>query len=165
MLRGLNVLGGLRLDEVKGFACGVEVFLQNPMLDLRAAIGELDPEELIFDGGDGLDGGCDLRRGAGRLRGGCGSGRLALRDLSCRRGRLGLSGGGRLIFRLGLGEEVLIAEEGGEYKEHEGHGGAHITTTAAAGTLRLQIGIVNFGQRKLPIVCRGQPAGQPLYLW
>jgi hypothetical protein len=76
-----------------------------------------------------------------------------------------LSYSGRLFFGLGLVEEVLIAEKGGEHNEHKGHGGAHVATTTAAGALRLQIGIVNFGQRRLPIVSRGQPAGQPLYLW
>ena len=90
----------------------------------------------------------------------------AWRGLSGRRDGLRLSDSGRLILRLGLGEEVLVAKESGEDNEHHCHGGAHIaTTTAAAGPLRLQIWIVNFGQRKLPIVSRGQPAGPLLYLW
>ena len=163
--RGLDVRGGLRLDEVKGFACRVKVLLQYPMLNLRAAIGELDFEELILDGGDGLDGGGDLRRCAGGLCG-CGRWRRTRRGLGCRRGRLGLSYSGRLLFRLGLVEEVLIAEKSGEHNQHKGHSGAHVATaTTTAGALRLQIGIVNFGQRKLPIVSRGQPTGRPLYLW
>jgi hypothetical protein len=42
----------------------------------------------------------------------------------------------------------LIAEDGGEHQQHEKHGAAHIAAaTTATGTLRLEIGILNFGQR------------------
>jgi len=59
-----------------------------------------------------------------------------------------------LLLRLGLHEKVLIAKEDREYQEQEAHRGAHIaSTTAAASSLVLQIGIVNFGQRLFPIVC------------
>ncbi len=79
-----------------------------------------------------------------------------------RRGRLGLRWECCLLVRLGLGEEVLVAEEDGQHQEHEGHGGAHIAATTAAGPLRLQIGILNFGQRILPIVGKGSPQGRRL---
>ena len=98
------------------------------------------------------------------LLGGCGRWRRTLRGLSGRCDRLRLRDSGRLLFRLGLGEEVLVAEDGSDHDENHGHGGAHIATTAA-GALRLQIGIVNFRQRKLPIVYKGQSARQLLYLW
>ena len=65
-----------------------------------------------------------------------------------------------------LGKEVLVAENGGKNQQHEGHRGAEIAaTTAAAGTLRLQIGILNFGQRMLSYRSEGQAAGLPLFLW
>jgi hypothetical protein len=160
------VRGGFGLNEIERLALRVKILFQDPMLNLRALVGELNLEELILNRGGGDDGGGDLRRGAGLL-GGWGRGgrwRRALRGLSGRRDGLRLSGNGLLLFRLGLGEEVLVAKEGGDHNEHEGHGGAHVAATTA-GALRLQIGIVNFGQRKLPIVCEGRPVGQPLYLW
>jgi hypothetical protein len=74
---------------------------------------------------------------------------------------------GRLLILLGLGEEVLITKENGQDQQHEGHGGAHIaaTTAAPARPLRLQIGIVNFGQRILPIVRKERLVGPALLLW
>jgi hypothetical protein len=65
----------------------------------------------------------------------------------------------RLLVRLGLHEKELVAEEDGHGKEHEGHGGAHIAPTTTAGPLRLKIGILNFGQRILPIRWKRQPVG------
>ena len=130
------------------------------MLDLRAAIGELDLEELVLDRGSGDNGGAIC----GVALEGCAVvaalAQATLRGLRGRRGGLRLSDSGRLILWLGLGEEVLVAKERGEHNEHHCHGGAHIApTTTASGALRLQIGIVNFGQRKLPIVLEGSPQG------
>lgn len=79
-------------------------------------------------------------------------------------------GGG--LSRLGL-EEVLIAEEDGEHQDEEGHGGAHIATTAAATgcSRRLKIRIANLGQRILPVelacwqALKGGLYGPLLSLW
>ena len=89
---------------------------------------------------------------------GCGSCRLL-------RLRLGLRGG-RSNGRGGL-EKVLVAQENNEHERGERQRGAHIAAaaTAAAGALRLKIGIANFGQRILPVVKRRHAVRQPLVLW
>src|SRR5208282_4002612 len=56
-------------------------------------------------------------------------------------------------------EEELVAEDGGHGKQHKGHGGTHIAA-ATAGPLRLQIGILYFGQRILPIVRKRRLLGR-----
>jgi len=58
--------GGLGLDQIERLAGAVKVLLQNPMLDLSAAIGEDDAVEFVFDGGFGL--GC-RSDGCGGCRG------------------------------------------------------------------------------------------------
>jgi hypothetical protein len=66
----------------------------------------------------------------------------------------------RLLIRLGLHEKVLVTEDNGHGKKHEGHGGAHIASTTTAGPLRLKIGILYFGQRILPIGWKRRPRGR-----
>ena len=53
--RQAEALRGLGLNQVQRLAGGVDVLLQNPVLDLRAAIGEDDLVELVLDRGLGLE--------------------------------------------------------------------------------------------------------------
>ena len=58
-----ELLGRLCVDEVERLAVGILVLLQNPARNLRAAIGERNPVELVLDRGRRL--GCCLNRGHG----------------------------------------------------------------------------------------------------
>ncbi len=107
--------------------------------------------------GRGRRAGGNLRRLTGRSRHLRGLGRLGLRQ----------SLGWRGQSRFGL-EKILIAEQGNEGQHADNQGAAHVAaaaSTAAAGALRLKIGIAKFWQRVLPIVKRRQTVGPPLVLW
>src|SRR6202044_1234000 len=64
ILGGENVRGGLGLNEIERLALGVKILFENPMLNLRALIGELNLEEFVLYRCGGDDGGGDFRRGA-----------------------------------------------------------------------------------------------------
>jgi hypothetical protein len=63
--------------------------------------------------------------------------------------------------------EVLIDHEGREGQKCEEDQAAKIAAAgaAAAGTLRLEIGITNFWQRVLPVLKEWRTEREPLFLW
>ena len=152
---------GLLLHHVQRIAGSVLVLFQDPLLDLRAAIGEDDLEKLVFDRGIRLLGGHDCRLVCWictRLRGRGRCGRAGCERTGCvlclRKLRLGL----RRRRRRGLGlEKELIADEYDHQQYSKADGGAHVAAAAgaAAGALPLNIGIANFCQKLLP--CRLTP--------
>jgi hypothetical protein len=138
--------------------------LENPVLDKGAAIREDDTIVGALDGGLRLRGGDNGGRCRRALRGGLTAGgwrrrgalhaRILLRSLllGLLRGR-----GGRGLL------EILKTENDGEAEKHDEQHGLHAAATAAAAAaartaLRLQIGILEFGQRLHPVFqTRGRP--------
>ena len=96
---------GLRLDHIQRLAGSIGVLFQDPVLYLRAAIGEDDLVELVFDRGVSFKRGCNgrqlpsLRLACGGLRRAAGCAGAACRRLCGL--RLSLRGGGA-GGRLGL---------------------------------------------------------------
>jgi hypothetical protein len=78
---------------------------------------------------------------------------------------LGLLQGLRRVL---LGPEVLKSQKEDDREEREGDEAAGVTTAAAAataGSLRFQIWVFEFGQRRLPVVEDEARVKAPLCLW
>ncbi len=120
------MLRSLLLHHVERMAGRVAVVLQNPVLDLRAAIGKDDAEVRVLNDGFGLGGGCNGRRlrcgGVLVWRSGWACGGLRRLLLRLLRGR---------HRRLGLVEEELVAEKDSNEEAGKGHHGAHLACAAS----------------------------------
>jgi len=73
---------------------------------------------------------------------------------------------GRRRRRLGL-DEVLESKENQDSEKAEDHQRSHVAAATAAGSasLRLKIGILKFGQRKLPVLMERHKGCVRFCLW